>query len=195
MDKKEKINMHFLELLEDSDYAIAHFNAQLITNRFKQFNGEKLKQLQGAFERAKEEYERENVKQKKMKLLLFIAEKILNITLINNDTDLRMRNALRNYLQAETDLEIFEADVAYLMIKEIIDIKKTEKLGFSHEYIIKLLEKYKKQVKYCGAEYYSDERMNKRFEITAEGELQSLFNTPLGDYIFKLSKPKLTSNR
>ena len=75
-------------------------------------------------------------------------------------------------------IDIFESNLAYLLISGIINLEKSKQLGFNSDYIRNLLEQYKKQVHNPYIEYYYNENAGTTSVQTENGKSLILPYTP-----------------
>ena len=75
-------------------------------------------------------------------------------------------------------IDIFESNLAYLLISGIINLEKSKQLGFNSDYVRKLLEKHKKLAENPYVEYYHDEKTGTTAMQTESGKLLILPYTP-----------------
>lgn len=153
-----KKNNHFLNLLVNRESAQRYF----LNKNVEEFNNSRLNELQVNLRKAKRKYSR-------MSSVLsiahfFKAEKIINIA-----SKLEMKH--QELEDSIHELEIFESNLAYLIISESINIDDCcKKNNLNPGYLIALLEKSKKQVARPFLEYAYDENTGQVSEITEDGK-------------------------
>lgn len=179
---KNYIPNHFLDLMEDKKYAIKYLSSK----DPHEFTKEKLKELI-------KEYKTLKTKYKKTKLYLSIAEFFKNEEL--EIKILRKMNELGKSLQScNNKIEVFESDLAAMLLLEIIDIERAKGLGHDCEYIKSLLEKTEAKTKRQYTGYYYDEKSGVSAQITESGKYIILPYTPVA-VISKLNQTQRKSGR
>lgn len=153
-----KKNNHFLNLLTNSESAQRYF----LNKNVEEFNNSRLNDLQVNLRKAKRKYSR-------MSSVLSIAHFFKVEKKINIASKLEMKHQeLENSVH---ELEIFESNLAYLIISESINIDDCcKKNNLNPGYLIALLEKSKKQVARPFLEYTYDENTGQVSEITEDGK-------------------------
>lgn len=101
----------------------------------------------------------EKLRKAKMRKIDGIMLGIINGT---NVSEAEFKKAERNILN-------FEADLAYLILKEKITIEQAKQNGFSANYLDSLLSAYKYEINNQVIEYFKDEEDGKIFKKTEMG--------------------------
>lgn len=100
----------------------------------------------------------------------------------------KRKEELTSVLQTSNNkIEIFESNLAALMLLEIIDIERAKGLGHNEEYLKCLLEIYKTKTDRRYGSYYYDEKSGRTSQITESGLYKILPYTPQS-VICKLNK-------
>lgn len=155
---KVKKHNHFLNLLEDSELAQGYFLGKDVG----EFNNNRLNELQNMLKKAKRRYSR-------MSSVLSITHffKVENRANVAS----RVEASHRELEDVVHELEIFESNLAYLIISETITVDDCcKKNNLDPIYLRNLLEKYKKQVAKPFLEYDYDENTDQVSEITGDGK-------------------------
>lgn len=151
---KEKRQTHFLNLIEDLEFAKNYFQ-RIDTNNY---NNNKLMGLQDNLQLAKRKYNKVN-----------LALKMAYLFRINSMV-IRLEKEHRNIERCSRNLENFESELAYLIISKTLSIEDClNNRGFALDYLKKLLEKYKKQILNPFVEYDYDEKRDCVSEILDDG--------------------------
>ena len=155
---KIKKHNHFLNLLEDSELAQGYFLGKDVG----EFNNSRLNELQDDLRNAKRRYSR-------MSSVLSITHFFRAENRVNIASKLDIRH--QELEDSVHELEIFESNLAYLIISESINIDDCcKKNNLDPVYLRNLLEKYKKQVARPFLEYDYDENTDQVSEITEDGK-------------------------
>lgn len=155
---KEKKHNHFLNLLGDKGLAETYFHGKDIS----EYNNNRLNELQDNLRTSKRIYT--------------IMSSVLSITRffrIDNlvGTASKVERKHQELEDSIHELEIFESNLAYLVISESISIEDCcGKNNLEPVYLRNLLEKYKKQVAKPFTEYDYDENTGRVSEITEDGK-------------------------
>ncbi len=162
---KKKIKTHFLNLLEDREFANIYFSFR----NFGEYNKDKLNELQSDLKTSK-------------KLWNKLASKLSStrfLKIINLEGDIsEIEKQHMQIRHSVHELDIFRSDLAYLLFSGILDIEKTQKLGFDSEFIKELLSEYKMQLLNPYIEYHYNEETGITSEITENGKMIILSYTP-----------------
>lgn len=165
MNIKVKKNTHFLNLLEDRKLAEQYFSGK----NMAEFNFLQLIKLQENCKIAKTKYSQ--------KLCLSSISSILGLE--NYDLALKTEHEHKKMMSSIRDLDVFESNLAYLLISGIISHEQYKQLGFDSDYIKNLLEKYKKIADNPYIEYDYDEQRGTTSEINEYGKALILPYTPI----------------
>lgn len=162
---REKINSHFLNLLGDKEFAMAYFYGKDIS----EYNKNRLTELQSNLEISKKIYNR-------MASLLSITRffRIENLVDIASKIEKQHQQVMSSF----RELDIFESNLAFLMISGILDIERAKKLGFDGEFIDELLSDYEMQAFNPYNEYYYNEQTGTTSEMLENGKMIILSHTP-----------------
>ena len=163
---REQVHNHFLNLLEDKQFAVAYFQRKDIS----EFNKVKLKYLQDNLKLAKKRYS-----------ILYSMLSMLSLSKTINIKSIaaKLEKARQKQIHSEFELDIFESDLAYLIISGLINIDYRHiRDNFEPVYLEDLLEKYKKQILQPFKEYDYDEKTNSVSEISKSGYAIILPYTP-----------------
>ena len=153
-----KKHNHFLNLLANSELAQGYF----LNKNVEEFNNSRLNELQANLRKAKRKYSR-------MSSVLSIAHFFKAEKRINIVSKLEMKH--QELEDSVHELEIFESNLAYLIISELINIDDCcKKNNLDPGYLRDLLEKSKKQVARSFLEYDYDENTGQVSEITEDGK-------------------------
>lgn len=166
MHIKVKEQNHFLNLLNDSALAMAYFH----NKDMGEFNNQRLIELQNNYKKAKAKYNQ--------KLSLLSIASFLGFENRTYNLALKIEQEHRKMMSSLCKLDIFESNLAYLLVSGIINFEKCEKLGFNSDYVRNLLEQYKKQAEKPYVEYYYDEKTGTTSAQTENGKLLILPYTP-----------------
>ena len=129
---KEKKQNHFLNLMNDPTLAVVYFH----NKDMDEFNNQRLMELQNSYKNAKTKY---NQKLSLLSIASFLGleNKTYNLSLKVEQEHKKMINSLR-------EIDIFESNLAYLLICGIISFENCKQLGFNGGYVRTMLEQYKK---------------------------------------------------
>lgn len=163
---KEKKQNHFLNLMNDPTLAVVYFH----NKDMDEFNNQRLMELQNSYKNAKTKY---NQKLSLLSIASFLGleNKTYNLSLKVEQEHKKMINSLR-------EIDIFESNLAYLLICGIISFENCKQLGFDGDYVRNMLEQYKKQAENPYVEYYCDEKTGTTSVQTENGEILILPYTP-----------------
>ena len=176
---KDKINTHFTNLIEDEDFATFYFSLQSNDN----YSIEKLLELKKKVNSATKKY--------------YFGSQLLSVAtftgaenLIKN-TVLRLEKERKILSNAKNELEIFESNLAYLILSG--KIISPDELGFSSEYVKELLSRKKIELENSIVEYYYDESTGITFQVNND-EFIALPYTPnvVANTVRKNKAKKLT---
>ena len=174
--KVQKFN-HFGNLMADKEYAIAYLSSK---NPYE-FTNKRLLELI-------EEYKNIEKKYNKTKIYLSIVSLFKKNPLFYKI--LKRYEELAESIQLNNNkIEMFESNLAALILLEIIDIEKAKCLGHNEEYLKCLLENYKNKIERQYQGYYYDEKSGKTSKITEGGKYIILPYTPK-DVICELKKSR-----
>ncbi len=155
---KVKKHNHFLNLLEDSELAQGYFLGKDV----EEFNNSRLNELQNMLKKARRRYSR-------MSSVLSITHFLKVENRINVAS--KVEESHQELDDIVHELEIFESNLAYLIISETITVDDCcKKNNLDPIYLRNLLEKYKKQVANPFLEYDYDENTDQVSEITEDGK-------------------------
>lgn len=155
---KIKKHNHFLNLLEDSELAQGYFLGKDVG----EFNNSRLNELQDMLRKAKRRYSR-------MSSVLSITHFFKVENRINIAS--KVEASHRELDGIVHELEIFESNLAYLIISETITVDDCcKKNDLDSVYLRNLLEKYKKQVARPFLEYDYHENTGQVSEILENGK-------------------------
>lgn len=157
---------HFVNLMEDKKYAVAYLSSQ----DPHEFTKKRLLELV-------EENKSFEKKYNKNKIYLSIVRLLQNDKLFHKM--LKRNEELTRALQSSNNkIEMFESNLAALILLEIIDIEKAKGLGHNEEYLKCLLENYKTKTDRQYEGYYYDEKSGRTSKITEGGKHIILSYTP-----------------
>ena len=151
MKIEQKVKTHFTNLIEDEVFSTTYF----LNKSYDNYNVEELNQLQNKVAIARKKY---HFTLNLLSLAQFIDDKKLM-----SKTALRLENKRKNFLRCSNELEIFESNLAYLILSG--KIKSAEKLGFSSEYIKNLLHTKNRELKDSVVEYHYDSSTYKTSKV------------------------------
>ena len=157
---------HFVDLIEDKKYAVAYLSAQ----NPHEFTKKRLLELV-------EENKSIEKKYNKNKIYLSVVRLLQNDKLFHKI--LKRNKELTRALQTSNNkIEMFESNLAALILLEIIDIEKAKGLGHNEGYLKCLLENYKTKTDRQYEGYYYDEKSGRTSKITEGGKHIILPYTP-----------------
>lgn len=166
MHIKVKKQSYFLDLMNDPTLAAVSFH----NKDMGKFNNQRLIELQNNYKKAKTRYN-QNSFLLSIALFLGLENKTYNLALKLEQEHKKMMSRLR-------DIDIFESELAYLLISGIISFEKCKQLGFNSDYVRNLLEQYKKQIENPYVEYDCYEKTGTTSVQTENGKLLILPYTP-----------------
>ncbi len=146
-----KVNTHFTNIMNDSMLADAYFSSQSLD----EYNWERLNEL-------KKSVISSNRRNKIFASSLSIAM-FSNIQSLISKITLMLETERKINLRYKNQLEIFESNVAYLILSG--KIKSVEKLGFDSDYITELLKEKKKEFENSFVTYDYDEETVRTSQI------------------------------
>ena len=117
---------------------------------------------------------------------LLSVSKFVGIDSLIKKSALRLEKERKRLFSAKNELEVFESNLAYLILSEKIAFP--DELGFSSEYVKKLLTNKKKEVENYTVEYSYNESTGKTYEVI-NGKYYALSHTP------RVITDKLRQNR
>ena len=134
-----RINTHFTNLIGDENFANAYF----LNKSIDDFSVERLHGLEKKYDSASKKYN-------------FVAQilsdsKFVGIDSLIKKSALRLEKERKRLFSAKNELEVFESNLAYLILSEKIAFP--DELGFSSEYVKELLTNKKKEVENSAVEY------------------------------------------
>ena len=167
-----RINTHFTNLIGDENFANAYF----LNKSIDDFSVERLHGLEKKYDSASKKYN-------------FVAQilsdsKFVGIDSLIKKSALRLEKERKRLFSAKNELEVFESNLAYLILSEKIAFP----LGFSSEYVKKLLTNKKKEVENYTVEYSYNESTGRTYEVI-NGKYYALSHTP------RVVTDKLRQNR
>ena len=118
--------------MNDPTLAVVYFH----NKDMDEFNNQRLMELQNSYKNAKTKY---NQKLSLLSIASFLGleNKTYNLSLKVEQEHKKMINSLR-------EIDIFESNLAYLLICGIISFENCKQLGFNGGYVRNMLEQYKK---------------------------------------------------
>ena len=152
-----RINTHFTNLIGDENFANAYF----LNKSIDDFSVERLHDL------------------------LSVSKFVGSDSLIKKSA-LRLEKERKRLFSAKNELEVFESNLAYLILSEKIAFP--DELGFSSEYVKELLTNKKKEVENSTVEYSYNESTGRTHEVI-NGKYYALSHTP------RVVTDKLRQNR
>lgn len=164
---KEKICNHFLNLIYDQYFAFCYF----MDKDIGKFNNDELRKIKIELRKAKFRFNK--------LLAMFVVVETLGIEDAFFDLALNTEKARKVKCRCENDLEIFESNLVYLIVSNIINIDYCVSVGFDEKYINELLDHYKKYLDNTSVEYYFDWNTGKTLQIMNNGKAIVLPYTPI----------------
>ena len=158
-----RINTHFTNLIGDETLANFYF----LNKSIDDFSVERLHELKKNYYYARKKYSF-------VAQLLSISKFVDTDSLIKKSA-LRLEKERKRLFSAKNELEVFESNLAYLIISE--RIASPDELGFSSEYVKELLTKKKKEVENSTVEYYYNESTGRTYKVI-NGKYYALPYTP-----------------
>ncbi len=143
-----RINTQFTNLIGDENLASAYF----LNKSIDDFSVERLHELEKKHDSASKKY---NFGAQLLSVSRFVATDSLIKKLLEKEH--------QRLLSAKNELEVFESNLAYLILSE--KIASPDELGFSSEYVIELLTKKKKDVENSTVEYAYNESTGRTSEV------------------------------
>lgn len=168
MHIKVKKQSYFLDLMNNPTLAAGSFH----NKDMGEFNNQRLIELQNNYKKAKTRYN-QNSFLLSIALFLGLKNKTYNLALKLEQEHKEMMSRLRN-------IDIFESELAYLLISGIISFEECKQLGFNSDHVRNLLEQYKKQIENSCVEYDYYEKTGKTSVQTENGKLLILPYAPSG---------------
>ena len=179
---KTKHNDYFMNLINNLDPKCieSFFKSEVVD----EISNQKLKEITNNLKYAEYKYN--------------LMEKVLPIVIsINNEEitkkmALKMEQIRKSLNKYENRLDIFESNLAYLLITETLTLQTTKILGFDEEYIKNLLTKYNNKLQTCSEEYYYNEESGLTSKVNKNGSMMILPYTPnvVVDALKNNNKPK-----
>lgn len=145
MYAKERIKNHFLNLLQDKQLAMVYFYGRDIV---EEFHKDRLTELEKKVKKSEKRYN--------MFLNLDLSN-YLGIENLAKKTTTKLIKAQRTYYKNMSELNVFKANLAYLIISGILKLENAQVMGYSREFIAEFLIPYKKQSENPYNEYYYNE--------------------------------------
>ena len=127
-----RINTHFTNLIGDENFANAYF----LNKSIDDFSVERLHDLEKKYDSASKKYN--------FAAQLLSVSKFVGIDSLIKKSALRLEKEHKRLFSAKNELEVFESNLAYLILSEKIAFP--DELGFSSEYVKELLTNKKKEV-------------------------------------------------
>ena len=162
-----RINTHFTNLIGDENFANAYF----LNKSIDDFSVERLHDLEKKYDSAAQ---------------LLSVSKFVDIDSLIKKSALRLEKERKRLFSAKNELEVFESNLAYLILSEKIAFP--DELGFSSEYVKELLTNKKKEVENSTVEYSYNESTGRTHEVI-NGKYYALSHTP------RVVTDKLRQNR
>ena len=164
-----RINTHFTNLIGDENFANAYF----LNKSIDDFSVERLHGLEKKYDSASKKYN-------------FVAQILSDSKFVGIDSLIRLEKERKRLFSAKNELEVFESNLAYLILSEKIAFP--DELGFSSEYVKELLTNKKKEVENSAVEYSYNESTGRTYEVI-NGKYYALSHTP------RVVTDKLRQNR
>ena len=158
-----RINTHFTNLIGDENLANAYF----LNKSIDDFSVERLHELEKKYDSASKKYN--------FGAQLLSVSKFVGTDILTKKSALRLEKERKRLLSAKNELEVFESNLAYLILSE--KIASPDELGFSSEYVKELLTKKKKDVEYSTVEYAYNESTGRTSEVI-NGKYLASSHTP-----------------
>lgn len=159
----DKINTHFTNLISDENLANVYF----LNKTADDYNVERLHELKINYDSATKKY---NFGAQLLSISIFVgAESLIK------KSALRLEKEHKRLSIAKNELEIFESNLAYLILSG--KIASLDELGFSSEYVKELLEKKKKELNNSTVEYSYDESTGRTYQVINDKYI-ALSHTP-----------------
>lgn len=178
---------------EHKDYfmnLIRNLDPKCIESFFKsevvdEISNQKLKEIQNDLKCAEYKY---NLMQKVLPIVIS-----LNNENFTKKTALKTEQIRKQLNKCENRLDIFESNLAYLLITETLNLQTAKILGFDTEYIKNLLTKYNNKLKTCNEEYYYNEKSGLTSKVKENGSMMILPYTPhaVSDALKKMINQKI----
>lgn len=159
----DTINTHFTNLIGDKTLANAYF----LNKTTDDYNVEKLHELEQNCDSATKKYN--------FGAQLLSVSKFVGAESLIKKSALRLEKERKRLLSAKNELEIFESNLAYLILSGKIAF--LDELGFSSEYVTELLEKKKKELNNSTVEYSYDESTGRTYQVINDKYI-ALSHTP-----------------
>ena len=169
-----RINTHFTILIGDENFANAYF----LNKSIDDFSVERLHDLEKKYDSASKKYN--------FVAQLLSVSKFVGIDSLIKKSALRLKKERKRLFSAKNELEVFESNLAYLILSEKITFP--DELGFSSEYVKELLTNKKKEVENSTVEYSYNESTGRTYEVI-NGKYYALSHTP------RVVTDKLRQNR
>ena len=147
----DRANTHFTNLANDDALAKNYFFNESVND----YDVEKLFRLQKEVNLA--------VQKTKSSYNLFSLATLSRCDRLIKKTALKLEKERKNLSIAKKALEVFESNLAYLILSEKIAFPA--ELGFSSEYVKELLTKKKKEIENSTVEYYYNESTGRTSEV------------------------------
>ena len=158
-----RINTHFTNLIGDENLANAYF----LNKSTDDFSVERLHDLEKKYDSASKKYN--------FAAQLLTVSKFVGTDSLIKKSALRLEKQRKRLFSAKNELEVFESNLAYLILSEKIAFP--DKLGFSSEYVKELLKNKKKGVENSAVEYSYDESTGRTYQVI-NGKYLALLHTP-----------------
>ena len=165
-----RINTHFTNLIGDENFANAYF----LNKSIDDFSVERLHDLEKKYDSASKKYN--------FVAQLLSVSKFVDIDSLIKKSALRLEKERKRLFSAKNELEVFESNLAYLIL--------SEKIAFPDElgYVKELLTNKKKEVENSTVEYSYNESTGRTHEVI-NGKYYALSHTP------RVVTDKLRQNR
>ena len=164
---KEKINNHFLNLLESKEFAMSYFYSIDIVEKF---NRNKLLQLENNLKKHEKRYNNY--------FNLYSLIRFLGIESLVGKVTKNLASAQKMYSKNSNDIDIFKSNLAYLIISGILKLENAEVMGYSKEFIEEFLVPYQNQANNPYNEYFYNEANGRTSIIDEKGFSKVLGYTP-----------------
>ena len=146
-----RINTHFTNLIDDK----YNFVNDYLNKSIDDYNVERLRELKKNYDSISKKY---SFGAQLLSVSIFVgADGLIK------KTALRLEKEHKSLIRTENELEIFESNLAYLILSG--KIASPDELGFSSEYVKELLTKKKEEVEKSTVEYSYDESKGRTYQV------------------------------
>ena len=118
--------------MNDPTLAVVYFH----NKDMDEFNNQRLMELQKSYKNAKTKYNQ--------KLSLLSIASFLGLENNTYNLSLKVEQEHKKMINSLREIDIFESNLAYLLICGIISFENCKQLGFNGGYVRNMLEQYKK---------------------------------------------------